>query len=127
MGGSRLVFVVAALAICVGVVFAVFREDLGQRALPPQANIPELPAQTSPPAGEKNPVAATVVVEPPTFDIVRVSRNCTAVIAVRAPASALVTVKSGDRELGCSTADARCECALVPESGIAPDITPVNT
>jgi hypothetical protein len=52
---------------------------------------------------------------PPSFDIVRVSRSCTAVIAGRATPGATVIVSTPARELGRVKADARGEWVLVPD------------
>lgn len=110
MRGNRLVIAVVAVAVLVIVAIAFFGEEFGKRALPPQATVPQMP--TAPAAG---PRAPSDVVVPPSFDVVRVSRNCTAVIAGRAEPGARVIVKAGERELGRVTADGRGEWALVPD------------
>ena len=50
---------------------------------------------------------------PPSFDVVRISQQCTAVIAGRAEPGARVTVWDGDRPLGQVEADRRGEWVLV--------------
>jgi len=72
------------------------------------------PAETSPRTAPP-PADDQALVTAPSFDVVRISRNCTAVIAGRAAPGALVTVKAGDRELGRVTADGRGEWVLVPD------------
>jgi len=57
---------------------------------------------------------------PPSFDIVKVGPNGSAVIAGRAEPDSKVTVKDGDRVIGEVTADARGEWVLVPEKPIPP-------
>jgi hypothetical protein len=121
MGGNRWTFVIIALLVVAGGLFFLFRDDLGKRALPPQAAAPALPASVAPPA------AATAAAPPeaappvrPSFDVVRVSRSCTAVIAGRATPGSLVTVKAGDQELGRVTADMRGEWAMVPDLPLKP-------
>ncbi len=110
MGGNRWTLAVVVLLIAAIGLFVVFREDLGKRVLPPQAAAPALPA-----AAPASPTAANAEPVKPTFDVVRVSRSCTAVVAGRAAPGALVTVKAGDQELGRVTADVRGEWVLVPD------------
>lgn len=77
-----------------------------QDAPPPPPVLPAVPAQDALP-----PAPLT----PPSFDVVRVSGACTAVIAGSAEASMLVVVKSGEREIGRITADKDGEWVLVPD------------
>ena len=116
MGGNRWTIAVIALLIVAAGLFFVFRDDIGKRALPPQAAAPALPA-AAPAATPAAPAAVSPELASmrPSFDVVRVARNCTAVIAGRAAPGALVTVRAGDQELGRVTADARGEWALVPD------------
>jgi nucleoid-associated protein YgaU len=121
MGGNRWTLAIIALLVLAGVAFFVFRDDLGKRALPPQAAAPQLPIPTLPPGPAPAPPGQAAAVAPPaapvrpTFDVVRVSRNCTAVIAGRATPGALVVVGAGQQEIGRVTADPRGEWALVPD------------
>ena len=101
-----------AVAVLVIVAVAFFGEEFGKRALPPQATAPQMPPPAAPAAGPRVP---SDVVVPPSFDVVRVSRNCTAVIAGRGEPGSRVIVKAGERELGRVTADGRGEWALVPD------------
>src|SRR3546814_13038053 len=61
------------------------------------------------------PAAGTVPTAPPSFDVVRISRNCTAVFAGRAMPGSVVVIKTGTREIGRVTADVRGEWVLVPD------------
>jgi len=111
--GSRFFFTLLGLAI-IGILAVIFfADDPNKRGVTPQqvvGSAPPLPvpAPTPPPA----PGAARV---PPSFDVVRISRNCAAVFAGRAMAGAVVVVKAGARELGRVTADGRGEWVLVPD------------
>ncbi len=116
--GNRTVIAVAALAVAAIVVFVLFGDQIGRRALPPQATAPKLPEAARPngaPPGAPAPGAETAFLVRPSFDVVRVSRDCTAVIAGRAAPGALVTVKTPEGEIGRVTADARGEWAMVPD------------
>lgn len=75
----------------------------GQEVKPPAV----APAETE--AAKAQPMV------PPSFDIVRVSRSCTAVIAGRATPGATVIVSTPARELGRVKADQRGEWVLVPD------------
>ncbi|WP_119419469.1 LysM peptidoglycan-binding domain-containing protein [Desertibaculum subflavum] len=73
----------------------------------PEVKPPAAPAETE--ASKAQPMV------PPSFDIVRVSRSCTAVIAGRAAPGATVIVSTPTRELGRVKADPRGEWVLVPD------------
>src|SRR3546814_2992790 len=64
--------------------------------MPPQANM-EAPPPVPPPTPA--PAAGTVPTAPPSFDVVRISRNCTAVFAGRAMPGSVVVIKTGTREI----------------------------
>ena len=118
MRGNRSTYIVLALIAAVVVLFFIFRDDIGKRALPPQASAPQVPASSAAgnaAASQSGPQGAEPEIIRPSFDVVRISQNCTAVIAGRAASGALVTVKAGDQELGRVTADGRGEWALVPD------------
>lgn len=73
--------------------------------------------QTAAPAVAEAPSGPSAV---PTFDVVRVSPDGTAVIAGRAMPGAAVTISDGDRELGTVTADKRGEWVLTPTQALTP-------
>ncbi len=116
MRGSRFFFLLLGLAV-IGILAVIFFADTAdKRGLTPQQVVgsnppPPLPAPAPPPPAPP-PEAAKV---PPSFDVVRISRNCAAVFAGRALPGAVVVVKSGARELGRVTADGRGEWVLVPD------------
>jgi len=56
----------------------------------------------------------------PSFDIVRISRDCRAIIAGRAMPRAMVTISLGDLQLGEVMADARGEWVLLPDLPLQP-------
>lgn len=58
--------------------------------------------------------------DPPTFDIVRVEPDGSAVIAGRAEPGSEITLSSGDKEIGKATADQRGEWVLVPSQPLSP-------
>jgi nucleoid-associated protein YgaU len=66
--------------------------------------------------GVSQPPAAV----PPSFDVVKVGPDGTAVIAGRAEPGSKVTVRDGDKVIGEVTADRRGEWVLVPEQPIGP-------
>ena len=57
---------------------------------------------------------------PPSFDIVKVAPDGTAVIAGRAEPGSKVTIRDGDKVIGEVTADRRGEWVLVPQQPIGP-------
>src|SRR3546814_6542261 len=79
--GSRFFFILLGVAV-VGILAVIFfGADSNKRGMPPQANM-EAPPSVPPPTPA--PAAGTVPTAPPSFDVVRLSRNCTAVFAGRA-------------------------------------------
>jgi hypothetical protein len=97
----------------------------------PEAPPADAPAIVVPPAAPPPAVAAAPPSPPPppppaprrtapSFDVVRVALDGTAVIAGRAEAGALVLVLDGERELGRTTADARGEWVLLPAGAMTP-------
>lgn len=112
MRGSRFFFILLAVAV-VGILAVIFfAADPNKRGMTPQANIPAPPPVPAAPAA---PSPDSVAKAPPSFDVVRISRNCTSVFAGRAMAGSVVVVKTGQRELGRVTADTRGEWVLVPD------------
>ena len=95
-------------------------------ATPPAAVLAAEPAATNratQSTGQGNPTVAAVTPPPPppaprriapSFDVVRVAADGSAVIAGRAEPGAVVTVLDGTREIGRVTADARGEWVLLP-------------
>ena len=82
-------------------------------ASPPPATVAPRPV---PPLS--TPAAPAVVM--PSFDVVRVAPNGSAVIAGRAAPGAKVTVKDGEKDLGIAIADARGEWVLLPSAPLTP-------
>lgn len=112
MRGSRFFFILLGVAVLGILAVIFFGADPNKRGLPPQASDqapPPVPSPIAPPPPE------SVVKIPPSFDVVRISRNCTAVFAGRATPGSVVVVKTGTREIGRVTADARGEWVLVPD------------
>ncbi len=124
MSLNRTAILLAALAVGVVIGIALFSEELGQRALPPQARLAE-PSESenaSPPAADARASKdAALPAEPvagqgaPSFEIVRIGSDCRAVLAGAAPAGALVIVKTTDGEIGRVTAAADSRWTLVPD------------
>jgi nucleoid-associated protein YgaU len=84
---------------------------------------PVAPGSPAPNAG--GPAAPTAAPQPkgpvpPSFDIVKVGPNGTAVIAGRAEPESRVVVRDGEKVIGTVTADRRGEWVLVPDQPIAP-------
>ncbi len=115
MRGNRVFVFLVAILVVAGGLFAFFGKDIGRRALPPQANVPDLPPVGAPQSASVAPMDPALASLPPSFDVVRISGNCTAVIAGRAAPGALVTVKADEGELGRVTADGAGTWALVPD------------
>jgi nucleoid-associated protein YgaU len=83
----------------------------------------ETPAPSAPPGGAVPPGAATTptpLPNTPSFDVVRVAPDGSAVIAGRAQPGAEVTVLDGAREIGRVTADRNGEWVLTPKEKLAP-------
>ncbi len=112
MRGSRFFFILLAAAVLGILAVIFFGADPEKRGMTPTANIPPPPPVPSAPAA---PAPDSVAKAPPSFDVVRISRNCTSVFAGRAMAGSVVVVKTGQRELGRVTADTRGEWVLVPD------------
>ncbi|MCW5750107.1 MAG: LysM peptidoglycan-binding domain-containing protein [Alphaproteobacteria bacterium] len=72
------------------------------------------PAEAARPA-DAPAAAAPATLAGPTFDVVRVSQTCTAVLAGKAMPGMVVVVRFGEREIGRVTADQRGEWVLVPD------------
>ncbi|WP_430398987.1 LysM peptidoglycan-binding domain-containing protein [Ferrovibrio sp.] len=114
MRGSKFFFTLLGLAILGILAVIFFADDPNKRGVTPQqvvGSAPPLP----PPAPAPAPPPPDARRVPPSFDVVRISRNCAAVFAGRALAGAVVVVKTGARELGRVTADTRGEWVLVPD------------
>lgn len=112
MRGSRFFFILLGVAVLGILAVVFFGADQNQRGLPHQAENAAAPPVPPPaPAPDPGSVARTA----PSFDVVRISRNCTAVFAGRAMAGSVVVVKTGTREIGRVTADTRGEWVLVPD------------
>lgn len=112
MRGSRFFFILLGIAVLGILAVIFFGADPNKRGMTPQANIPAPPPV---PAAPQAPSPDSVAKAPPSFDVVRISRNCTSVFAGRAMAGSVVVVKTGQRELGRVTADTRGDWVLVPD------------
>jgi nucleoid-associated protein YgaU len=114
----------AAVLLLAGGIAFVFRGDFTSRTEPvtprpaavSQAEPP--PLVTKPAEPDKPPPPPPPV--PPSFDVVKVGPDGTAVIAGRAEPGAKVIVRDGDKAIGEVTADRRGEWVLVPEQPMAP-------
>ncbi len=107
-----------------------------QAATPSQAAAPQAAAPSAPATATASPPAAMVAPRPapplaspvpplpaivmPSFDVVRVAPNGSAVIAGRAAPGARVTVKDGEKDLGTAVADGRGEWVLLPSAPLTP-------
>lgn len=104
----------ALLAAGLGAVAAAFWFRPGPDPAPSSGTVV---AAAPPPASHAAPgLAATV----PSFDVVRVSPDGSAVIAGRASPGAQVVVRSGKQEIGRALADDRGEWVLVPDNPLPP-------
>lgn len=112
MRGSRFFFILLGVAVLGILAVIFFGADPNKRGLPHQAENAAAPPVPPPPPA---PSPESVAKMPPSFDVVRISRNCTAVFAGRAMAGSVVVVKTGSREIGRVTADLRGEWVLVPD------------
>jgi nucleoid-associated protein YgaU len=77
-------------------------------------------AATPPAADSRDSALLQPPAEPPTFDIVRVEPDGSAVIAGRAAPGSEVTLNSGDKQIGKTTADQKGEWVLVPTQPLSP-------
>ena len=119
MRGSLVVVLLAAVGAALILIFTFVRPP------DPARNVPRAPEATTSAAKPAAPAKPTAVGTqaatpkpapvPPSFDVVRITRNCTAVVAGRAAPGAMVTVKADQKELGRITADSRGEWVLVPD------------
>jgi nucleoid-associated protein YgaU len=116
----------AALLLAAGVAF-VLRGDFTsrtERATPQPAAVSQSgppPAMTQPAEPERPPPPPPAPAPvPPSFDVVKVGPDGTAVIAGRAEPGAKVVVRDGDKAIGEVTADRRGEWVLLPEQPMAP-------
>src|SRR5712691_582702 len=92
----------------------------GGEASPQVAAVSQGGPVVAPPDPVKpNPVPQPRAV-PPSFDVVKVGPDGTAVIAGRAEPGSKVTVRDGDKVIGEVTADRRGEWVLIPEQPIGP-------
>lgn len=110
--GRRLVAVGIA-AVVVVIIAAVLA--LGGKSLIPTKG--QGPAASAPPAGAETPAPKEV---PPTFDIVRVDRRGTAVIAGRAAPKARIAVRIADRVIGEAVANDKGEWVVTVEQALPP-------
>lgn len=89
------------------------------------------PASSAAPSGPAGPASAeSAAATPPSFDIVRIEPDGSAVIAGRATPGSSVTVFDGDRPLGTVAADQRGEWVLLPGAALPPggrDLTVEST
>jgi nucleoid-associated protein YgaU len=112
----------AALLLAAGVAF-VLRGDFTSRTEPATPR-PSTVAQSEPPPATAKPAEPDrpppPAPLPPSFDVVKVGPDGTAVIAGRAEPGAKVVVRDGDKTIGEVTADRRGEWVLVPEQPMAP-------
>ena len=107
----------ALLLVGVGAAVAAFMlHRAPEPAQPPEQVAVIAPA---PPPAPPNPTPAPAPVAP-SFDVVRVSPDGSAVIAGRAAPGAEVIVRGGDQEIGRARADARGEWVLVPDKPLTP-------
>lgn len=118
MNRSILGAVLAAILLLMGLVawmsgmFGPAEQQAGQ---PPAA-----PARTAEPAPASPEPAPAAAPAGPSFDVVRIEPDGTAVLAGRAAPGAEVTVMDGDRALGTVTADSRGEWVLLPDGPLPP-------
>jgi nucleoid-associated protein YgaU len=106
---TSILFVALALLSLAGIV--LFGADLGRRALPPQALAPQ--AAPEPPAIAAPEALASPAA--PAFEVVRIARDCRALISGHADPGALVIVKTPEGELGRVTANDAGRWTLVPD------------
>jgi hypothetical protein len=103
--------IIGALAVVAIIVAGVAAwEWRGETSVPP-------PQAAAPPGGVTAPMPSP---NTPSFDVVRVAPDGSAVIAGRAAPGAEVTVLDGSREIGRVTADRNGEWVLTPKEKLAP-------
>lgn len=128
MRGPWIVVLLAVIGAALIITFTFVRPPEPHKAglRPPdpplaQPSPPPPPPAAASPAGQPPGGTGTAAVAPPppppppSFDVVRISSNCTAVIAGQAQAGMLVIVRIGERELGRITANQRGEWVIVPD------------
>lgn len=111
---------IAVLLLGLGAVLAAFmlwRMPL-EPVRPPEWEAALAPAARPPASGTPSSSASQPVV--PSFDVVRVSPEGSAVIAGRAAPGAEVVVRGGDQEIGRAQANSAGEWVLVPSKPLAP-------
>lgn len=122
MRRNTLVTLLVGLIVAAAVLYGLFKISGLPSLWPSAGEAPKLATSAGPPpaapkpeakTGTKSaaPASAAIV---PSFDVVRVARNCNAVIAGRAAPGATVTVKAGDQVLGTATTNADGSWVLVP-------------
>lgn len=110
----------AVVAVAVAVLLYYFAPlILDTVGLQRPAKIVTQPAAPAGEAEDRGPEAPPVSALP-TFDVVRISREGSGVIAGRAAPNARITLHEGGREIGSAQADARGEWVLVPDQPFAP-------
>lgn len=111
--------VIAVVVLLGGLSLVLYPGGQGQERVQgrPPATAGAAPASPAAPAPTLVERAAPV---PPSFDIVRIEPDGSAVIAGRATPGARVTILDGGAPLGTVTADARGEWVLLPGSALAP-------
>ena len=114
IGGAAVVAVAAAVLLYY---FAPLIMDTVGLQRP--AKIVTEPAAPAGEAEDRGPEAPPVSALP-TFDVVRISREGSGVIAGRAAPNAQITLHEDGREIGSAQADARGEWVLVPDQPFAP-------
>lgn len=108
----------AGAAVTAAAAFAAFVPPL---SAPDHKPVAALPAPAPAAAPKVAPQAAPQAAKPgPSFDVVTVGPDGTAVIAGRATPGATVTVTDGVTPLGQATADRRGEWVLLPSSPLTP-------
>lgn len=110
------VLLLAGLGVAVAA-FLLWRPPEPSRPQERVAAVPAAPPTPVPPGPAPAAVPAPVA---PTFDVVRVSPDGSAVIAGRAAPGADVVVRGDDQEIGHARADARGEWVLLPDKPLAP-------
>ncbi len=134
MRGNWIFVALAAIGAALILYFSIFRPPEPGRVATRQPDVMtgtvgtgQAGSVTPPGTGDKvvAPASPSPVVQPdtpaeqpvlaPSFDVVRVSASCTAVIAGRGPVAATMVVATPERELGRVQADARGEWVLVPD------------
>lgn len=119
MRRNTLVTLVVALVVTATVLYGIYRivelPEVGPSTGKPAVTAGQPPASLKTKTKAENKATATAKAPTvPSFDVVRVARNCNAVIAGRAAPGATVTVKAGDQVLGMAKTDSDGSWVLVP-------------